>query len=289
MATESPEVRLTPSTILVAVDVPEGMEELLGAASELAAQSGARIHIVHAFDTEGAGGDPLQEEQRDREMLRLAVAEAFPGDVVPTEIHTFRGKPAEIILREAERIQADAIILGPHRSRGRGDRILGGTAESILRHATMPCLVLNAPLGFPLRRIMVPTDFSVPARRAFRAALAWGDAIQERTTVALVHVAGAATLVSDDKDLESDLSMEAGNLSEGAIAPTETRLLRAPDDPAGALIDFAVQDGAGMIAIGTSGAGALTRVFLGSMSSEVLRRANLPLLLVPPPIEDRPR
>lgn len=281
--------RFTLTTILVAVDVPDGTQALIDGAKSLASRFGAHIHIVHVFDPKRSDREPPRDEERDRTTLSEAVSAAFPENGgVPVEVHTFRGRPDEIILREAQRIRADAIVLGPHRSRGRSDRVLGSTAESLLRRATVPCLVLNAPFELPLKRIMVPTDFSTPARRATHAALAWSESGGERATVKLVHAAGAANLISDDEDLETDLAMEARSLSEG-FDPPETRLLRTASDPAGALIDFAIRDGVGLLVMGTSGMGALGRAFLGSVSSEVLRRADFPLLLIPRRIEDQPK
>jgi nucleotide-binding universal stress UspA family protein len=277
-----------PESVLIAVDVSDSMETLLAAAKALATEFDARINVVHAFDPSRAGRDPLREEQRARGALRDAITRMLPGEAAPAEVHTFTGGPAEIVLREADRLGVSMIVLGPHRNLGNRDKFLGSTAEAVLRFATVPCLVLNAPLTLPIAEIVAPTDFSTPARRALAAALAWSSAGRSPVRVTLAHVAGAPSHLTGDAGLESDLETELRSLAGETSSATGTRLLRNADDPAGALINLASESGAGLIAVGTSGAGTLTRAFLGSLSSELLRRADRPLLLVPPPIEDRP-
>src|SRR5690606_15872693 len=82
------------------------------------------------------------------------------------------------ILDRAAAVEADLIVIGPHRRRAVGDAFLGSTADRVIRSAGAPCLVVRGPLSLPLRRVVVPIDLSEPAQRALDAALRWSDALR---------------------------------------------------------------------------------------------------------------
>ncbi len=50
------------------------------------------------------------------------------------------GAPSAVILEEAERLGADAIVLGSHRP-GLGDYLIGSTAARVVRHAQCTVIV----------------------------------------------------------------------------------------------------------------------------------------------------
>jgi nucleotide-binding universal stress UspA family protein len=273
-------------TILVATDLTETTEQVFRTARMLAAATDAEIHVIHVIEDDAVVTDSLarqRAEQVERTEFLDAVRQWFDEDPRLAETHAYLGDPAEVIIGEAERVSADVILLGSHQSRGFGDRVLGSTAESVVRKSKAPVLILNGPLHLPIRRMVIPTDFSDPARRAASVALAWARANVEPATVTLAHVAGVEFALSRDEDLRRDLKTEAGDASRKAEDDVrmETRLLRG-SDPAGALITYAEETETDLIVLGTNGENALKRAFLGSVSSAMVRRAAFPLLLVPP-------
>ncbi|SDZ99180.1 Nucleotide-binding universal stress protein, UspA family [Desulfuromusa kysingii] len=58
------------------------------------------------------------------------------------------GMPAQAILKVAEEINPDIIIMGSHRHTAIGDAILGATTRKVLHSATTPVLVVRIPDGF---------------------------------------------------------------------------------------------------------------------------------------------
>ena len=53
------------------------------------------------------------------------------------------GKPADQILATAREWEADVIVIGTHGRSGVSRLLLGSTAESVVRHATCPVLVIK--------------------------------------------------------------------------------------------------------------------------------------------------
>jgi nucleotide-binding universal stress UspA family protein len=57
--------------------------------------------------------------------------------------------PSETICREARRIQAELIVIGPPRHGAFHDLMLGSTAQELLKHAPCPILIVPASAREP--------------------------------------------------------------------------------------------------------------------------------------------
>ncbi len=134
-----------PSIELVVVGV-DASETALAAAREAAAlalQLGARLHIVSAIVSDGmikggTGTDAFTSTGVDRaEQVLADIASRLPEDLETTTIAS-SGKPADVIIAEAERLEADLIVVGSKRMTGIG-RVLGSVANEIAHQA--PCSV----------------------------------------------------------------------------------------------------------------------------------------------------
>ena len=79
-------------------------------------------------------------------MGEVLHAAAAPADGV--EKLVVRGRPSHEIVVVAADIGADLIVLARHGSSGIRHAFMGSTAESVLRHASCPVLVLP-PLATP--------------------------------------------------------------------------------------------------------------------------------------------
>lgn len=136
--------------ILVGTDGSDTAWKAVEIAARLAEQYGATLHLVAARSTRSGGvtvplagvtaadsgmGDALAAD-RSRAILTEA-AQRFPD--LPTELHTPLGEPAEAIVRVAEEIGADLIVVG---SKGMNRRVLGSIPNSVAHNA--PCSVLIA-------------------------------------------------------------------------------------------------------------------------------------------------
>lgn len=282
------------TSILLATDLGASAPSDLRNASELALASGAKLHVVHVHEPamiSGESGEMLAVQTRVHEkrgmLLDLVAANAIPSAEVGN-VRVEVGTAASVILAQGAEVNADVIVIGAHRRRGVADRFLGSTAEVILRHSTVPCLVLNGPLSLPVRRILVPSDFSTPARRALRSALTWASVLSRHgeTEVTVAHVLDPTLelgrLPWAEKELEGDLLSAVEESSHGleVTVPTTAEILRG-SDPAEELIGHARAVEADLIVLGTHGDGVFLRALMGSVSSAMVRSSPIPVLLVP--------
>jgi nucleotide-binding universal stress UspA family protein len=68
------------------------------------------------------------------------VQKKYPG--IPIEIFIEVGNAKDIIIEKAKKEKVDYIVVGTHGHTGFSHVVMGSTAEYIVRHATMPVMVV---------------------------------------------------------------------------------------------------------------------------------------------------
>lgn len=136
---------------LVAHDFSPCSDAALAHASKLAAAAGATLNVLHAHadlrvPTEHAdGSETFEAEKRIADQLASAAAslrDRYPDLKVETSATT--GPPAETILEEADRLNAEMIIVGTHGRTGLSALVLGSVAERVAKASKRPVLVVKA-------------------------------------------------------------------------------------------------------------------------------------------------
>jgi nucleotide-binding universal stress UspA family protein len=133
--------------IVVGVDGSETALRAAHTARDLAASMGATLHVVSAFDSDrtevfGSGSDQwIVSDAGNAEKVARAVADGLRRADTNVTFTAARGKPAEALIREAERTGARMIVVGNRRMQGIG-RVLGSVANSVAHSA--PCDVYIA-------------------------------------------------------------------------------------------------------------------------------------------------
>jgi nucleotide-binding universal stress UspA family protein len=134
-----------PKTILVGVDGSDSSRKAATVAAELAASTGATLHVLTAVDTSRprTAEDPahLGDVRRlspgeEAEAIAAEIAAKLKGVTPSVESSPIHGKPADALVEEAKRLGADLIVVGNRRVQGLG-RILGSVAADVAHHA--PC------------------------------------------------------------------------------------------------------------------------------------------------------
>jgi len=272
-------------SILVASDLSEGSRELLRTAGTFASLTRADLHVVHAVEktTAGEGADEAAGQR-----LEKHVRAAVPATVGVTTSHTTAGRAHEAILGRALVVQADLIVIGPHRSRAQSPAVLGTTADRLVRTSDVPLLIVRGPMSLPLRGILVPSDLSDAAEGALDLALIWAAALRlpsgtgDRTWVEVLHVLPSPALQTDVRRALQQQVAAAGERTGCASLLDVSAEVVEGDSAAAEILDRVRARGSDLLVLGTHGESALARALIGSVSSAVARRAECPVLLVPP-------
>jgi len=239
---------------------------------------------------------PVDVDATCRRGLADAVVRRLTPVLGPTDGWTMEiaeGTPAWAVTDVARERGAALLVVG---AGGRGviDRLLGGGAAlGIVRHAATPVLAVVAGRERHLRRAVVGVDFGAASVRAARAALALLDRDGETPPrLLLVHVVDG----SPDEPPRPGMPVPDRD-TRLATMFARLRELLLPYAPDGTTIETRVRTGpvavalraaadalnADLIAVGTHGPGWVERLFVGSVADDVLRHADVDVLVCPTP------
>jgi nucleotide-binding universal stress UspA family protein len=140
--------------ILVPIDFSEVSKDVLAHASALAQAFPASLTLVHvaAPDPDFVGyevgpkhvreyrADELRTEHRELQ----ASADALRDQGIDVKALLIQGPTVEMVLKEAKKLGADAIIIGSHGHGAVHRLLLGSVSEGVLRGAECPVLVVPA-------------------------------------------------------------------------------------------------------------------------------------------------
>lgn len=133
--------------IIVGVDGNEPSERAAKTAAELARATGAKLHIVCAYarnevaEVEDGGRTQRISVAEESAEIAAEVANRITHDPSRTTSSAAQGRPAEVLVAEAERLSADLIVVGNKRVQSLV-RALGTVAGAVAAHA--PCDVYVA-------------------------------------------------------------------------------------------------------------------------------------------------
>lgn len=263
-------------TILLAIDLSDASRPAVQTAVELAKLAGATLHAVHARTGDGVADNAVTEHLR--RILPDAAALARSRVVADAPPH-------EAIVERARVVDADVIVLGPHRREAQGGP-LGTTADAVVRTAHIPCLVLPQSLTLPLERVLVASDLSTAAQGAIAVALSWASALRRPSSIGggtelrVVYVAPRHGEDGSEGALRDEV--ERARDRADTVAHVEIHEVRVhADDPASAILGEANASRADLLVLGTRGQGAGNDDGMGSVSTGVVQQTSCPVLLVP--------
>jgi len=236
---------------------------------------------------------------RDGEAALASAREALSHSTAGLETEVRFGNPMEQILHAAEEHPTDLIVLGASGHTALARFFVGSVAERVARHA--PCSVLVArDLRAGLRRVILGLDQSESSLAAaeWLARLPLPPECEVRLLtlipnlrlIAQEHFALMPPLAEQGTTLDDWMRQGADHRMQQALdlfreggkqAVTEVRSA----DAAAGLLDAAHDQDAGLLVLGSHGAGPVERFLLGSVSEKVLRHAPCSVLVVKRPAQ----
>ena len=285
--------------------------------TNLATQAGATLHAVHAVmppqelaaPLGGTMLDPLAaswapamnpavwDDLRKElgERLAEAVHQLDPAGTVVARV--MPGSASEVLVRAAEDVRPELLLVGATR-RGRiGQTFLGTTAGHVLNHTHTPLLVVRESiLSAPAARVLLTTDLSDLSTRAFRLGLdlvrgIFGAHAGPEIRCLLVAGYDPALVPPPNRDKTVRAATVALRDFVRRHAPagiTVESVVRA-GDAAEEIVIEAREWQADLVALGTHGHSGLRHLLVGSVAEAVVRDAPCNVLVVPPPAAQESR
>ena len=138
--------------ILIAVDLSESSELVIKKGIELAIKMEASVilssvvpmyvdYLQSQMSMVPTPWDEIYTAQKEAAIKELKlVQDKFPN--IPIEIYVEVGNAKDVVIEKAKKEKVDYIVVGTHGRTGFSHVVMGSTAEYILRHSTMPVMVV---------------------------------------------------------------------------------------------------------------------------------------------------
>ena len=138
--------------ILAAVDFTDATSVVLDAATAIAQAMKGELNILHATEPaiESIGyrggpesmGDGIVEVKQDTHELR-SICDSLAARGVEARFSEMLGPTVDMILEEAERFDADLIVIGTHEHGQFYHLVFGGVRETLIARSPCPVLVVK--------------------------------------------------------------------------------------------------------------------------------------------------
>ena len=278
-------------SILLATDLYLTGHGPLDVAARLSQMFGARVQLFHVLkhheDLHLA--DFSLTEHASSELMALKnqlTAKGAEAATLPVEF----GSPANSIVRRAEKLDVDLILLGCNPRSASGVFSAGPIAEAVIQHARQPALVVAHDYDDEsFQTILCPVDHSDASRRglknAIRLAHVFGSEVVVMTAIPEVNWLAAAIEsghLADAKwkfehQWQKEFDHFISNVSFGQV-PWKSELRRG--EPHQQIIASAAEHKAGLIAMGAIGRSGLVRALVGGVTRSILRHLPCSILIV---------
>jgi len=280
--------------IMMGTDFSERSDRALRRATLLAWQFGAEITLFHVVNADQPRRTVEAEREEAETLLRQMGATLREVDGVDCKTQVTQAVPLVGIPRAVEEAAPDLLVIGPHRRQMLKDIFVGTTAEWTIRSARCPVLMVNALPTGDYRHVMQTTDLSDASRAALERFAALGLSGGIRNT--LLHVFDAPALrlafshsmpkdernqyqAAEKLEAERKLADFLDSARVGDLAPmVRHEATTAPHE----ILAAADEEKADLIVMSTQGQSGLAKLFLGSVTEQVLRMSPVDVLAIPP-------
>ncbi len=285
---EIPQLMPTISQLLIATSLDESSELVVRAGVAIARAAGARAHLLHVFAPSftlpewGPASANAAHAEAEAAWARRELAAQAERHGLGAEATLLTGSPYREVVALAERIDADLVVVGARTGGGLG-RLLGSSADRVVRRSRRPVLVVRGDLPIPPRRTLLPSDLSPLSALAFNfglqflAQLGSGCEAEALFVLSVLQRQLAPQFTPDQVDRFAAEELERFVAAQGGGASCKVRAGNARQE----ILAEAAELGAELIVLGTHGLGGFDRVVIGSVAADVVRHAPSSVLVVP--------
>jgi nucleotide-binding universal stress UspA family protein len=297
--------------IMVPTDGSGFDREAIRVALRMAERSNAKVRLVRVLATDSFFGTtpeahwtPMSAELGRSERttalseLYALAAECRSGFKADITVDLHGGPVADVLQGYARRHDVDLIVMSTHGRSGISRLSLGSVTDSLIRHTTIPVLVVKSPTSYlnpqldhAFKRIVVPLDGSTLAEQVLPRVLTLAKVDDARISLLQVLVPQSYSQKEIlDPNLpwwDKDVSLAQAYLFRIASRLRRNGLIVSTDIVIGenialAIGDFASREKADLIAIATHGRGGLARMLRGSVADAIMLSGKMSMLVFKP-------
>lgn len=248
-------------------------------ALDAAAQSNGTVHALHVIELPVLHDTvimPVLSFEKDlMDELKQKADQEFDGIVkkynkgkvkVITEVKF--GKISEIIRQYSHDEAIDCIIMGSHGAQGMREFFIGSNAEKIVRHSSVPVLVIKGTYKGPIKNIVFPNTLQTESQEDLVMRV---KALQHFFNAHL-HIVWINTPLNFATD--TDTRDRLDKFVKRYQFKNYTINIYNHVNPEDGIIDFANTLNAELIAMGTHGRKGISHVMYGSLTESLVNHTD---------------
>lgn len=290
----------TPKNLLVPTDFSTDAAHAAHRAALIARETAGRLELVHVVST--APLDALRRlvsdippdiEQRlldrERSELRSAADGIEKRHGLACGTHVTQGGLVGELIRHAEALATDLVVLGARGTSHLRRFLLGTTAERLVSRASHPCLVVKHAPHTPYRHALVAVDLSPSSLKVLRCA----HAVAGKADLMVLYVfdvpfEGKLKFAGVDEEAITHFRNAARKeamerlralCQEAGLPPERLSLRVIQGDPSHHIIEQEHLYSCDLIVMGRNAKGALEELLLGSVARHVLAESRSDVLI----------
>lgn len=291
--------------LICATDFSDLSNQAMPYGVALAREFDAKLYICHILGLPSTAIygeillDPAEQQEKAINHAHDKIRELIDDRPIAWEPLVVAGHTADEIARQAEEKHADLVITATHGRSGLKRIILGSVVERLIHTLTCPILAIPGPAlknaddaqkTFNFQRILIGCDFSTISNMAFQYGLSFAQEFQSE--LHLIHVIEPPVYRNFDRNGDKEESEFQPGLREylldrlDKMVPEDARnwcnsktalLDGKPDEE---LTRYADSRDIDLIVLGVRGQALVEKMFVGSTTERVIRRASCPILSV---------
>lgn len=272
--------------ILVPLDGSTLSDGILQPLSRLvASQGGGTLHLQQVVEGAASTGRQTDAASNRVRAHLTAIKAGLQREGVSANIIVDRGSAAERILSRVGMMRTDLVAMATHGRSGVSRLVHGSVAEAVLRHCSVPLLLVNphglsvVPEKTPFRHLLVPLDGSPEADEILPLVEQIAPTLDAEVVLQFVKESwgvGTARHAAAREQVALALKDQRRRLEEAGLRVS----VRADFGPPAAQILEAAQGlHSDLVAMTTHGREGVFRLRFGSVAETVLRNSPCPVLL----------
>lgn len=274
-------VHLPPRRILVPLDGT--VESMAGwtQARVLAGLLGSSLEALYVRAFQPVAGDlglaDAAAEQRAHDEAKRWIQARIGPD---TPLHYVEGDPAARIVRFAEHGRFDLIVMGTHGRHGLSRALIGSVAEAVARSTKVPVLIAHE-VRETFRSVLAPVNLAQYSMGGLEAAAAMAEALGARLALLSVTRPPAAPDPAGAAAIRRMQRLAIDGLPRCCRDATHPVGLMAYGEPVGEILIECEREAHDLVVLVSHIKRPVRDRLLGTTAERILRRARIPVLVVP--------
>lgn len=268
--------------ILVPIDFSKEAENASRVAVSIAKKCDGTVYFLHMLDL------PIEFTEPTEFMISNQIDPTFFMDMAKKRFQTFLKLPflksAKVqtkilyykafngIRDEAKALNIDLIVMGSKGATGIEEIIIGSNTEKVVRSADIPVLVVKElHKKFTLKKLIFASDFALIGKKSFQKVIDFANFFDARIYLLYVNTI-------HNFETTEDINQHIKDYIKGFIFYNYLITIYNANSVEKGILDFSKSVDADAIALNTSGRSGLSKLFNGSIATEIANHAMLPVV-----------